>query len=146
MNRRHFLRFLILSLAMLLLTLPPARAAEANNGVHSALWGKAGELWSASGRLPDFSFAGYHSGEAPLPNPPVKANVRDFGAKGDGVADDTEAFVRALAAVSNGAVLVPAGRYKITDILYIRKPNVVLRGEGTDKTTLVFPYSLSQKS
>src|SRR6185437_11707244 len=92
MNLRHFLRCVALPLALFLLTLPPARA-DAVKGVNSPLWGKAGEAWSASGRLPDFSFAGYHSGEAPLPNPPVKANVRDVGAKGDGVTDDTDAFV-----------------------------------------------------
>ena len=34
----------------------------------SALWGTNGELWSASSRLPDFSYAGYHCGEAPLPD------------------------------------------------------------------------------
>ena len=108
----------------------------------SALWGVNGEKWSPTSRLPDFSFAGYRSGEAPIPTPPVKGNVRDFGAKGDGVTDDTAAFVRAVEAVNNGAILVPAGRYKITEVLYIRKPNVVLRGAGTDKTTLFFPRAL----
>jgi len=32
----------------------------------------------------------------PLPNVPVVANVRDYGAKGDNVTDDTAAFARAL--------------------------------------------------
>jgi lysophospholipase L1-like esterase/ribosomal protein L21E len=110
----------------------------------SALWGTTGEKWSPESRLPDFSFAGYHSGEAPIPTPPVKGNVRDFGAKGDGVTDDTAAFVHALETVNDGAILIPAGRYKINEILYIRKPNIVLRGEGTDKTTLFFPRALEQ--
>jgi len=110
----------------------------------SALWGERGEKWSALSRLPDFSFAGYRSGEAPIPTPPVKASVRDFGAVGDGQADDTAAFKRALEAVQNGALLVPAGRYKITDILTIRKSNIVLRGEGPDKSVLFFPKPLEQ--
>ena len=125
-----------------LLTLRVAAYGAEHDGPYSALWGRDGERWSATGRLPDFSFAGYHSGEAPLPTPPVRANVRDFGAQGDGVADDTPAFKRALESVQNGAVLVPAGRYRITDILYIRKGGVVLRGEGPDKTTLFFPRPL----
>ena len=109
----------------------------------SELWGQNGELWSPASRLPDFSFAGYQSGEVPIPSPAVVTNVMDFGAVGDGVADDTAAFVAAIDAVSSGAILIPAGRYKITDVLYIRKSNVVLRGAGTGATTLVFTNSLS---
>ncbi|MDQ3815003.1 MAG: DUF4955 domain-containing protein [Armatimonadota bacterium] len=135
------IRNVIACLPLLLIIRAVTQGAE-SSGPYSLLWGKEGERWSATSRLPDFSFAGYHSGEAPLPNPPVKVNVRDFGAKGDGEADDTQAFVRAVEAVQDGAVLVPAGRYKITDILYIRKSNVVLRGEGPDKTVLVFPKAL----
>ncbi len=110
----------------------------------SALWGESGERWSPESRLPDFSFAGYRSGEAPIPTPPVKGNVRDFGAKGDGVADDTAAFVQAIEALDGGALLVPEGRYKITEILYIRKGGVVLRGAGPDRTTLLFPRGMEE--
>jgi hypothetical protein len=119
---------------------PPAQEMP----VHSNLWGVAGELWSPAGRLPDFSFAGYRQGEAPLPSPPVVTNVRDFGAKGDGETDDTQAFLRAIAATEKGALLVPAGRYKITDFLTIDKSNFVLRGEGRDKSILVCPKPLEE--
>ena len=45
-------------------------------------------------------------------------SVKDFGAVGDGVTDDTSAFTSALAAAtSNQSVLVPAGAYKITGTL-----------------------------
>ena len=108
----------------------------------SELWGQSGELWNAKSRLPDFSFAGYHSGNDPIPNVPVKASVKDFGAKGDGQADDSQAFLNAIAAVSDGAVLIPAGRYKITKVLKISKSNFVLVGEGQDRTTLYFPKPL----
>jgi hypothetical protein len=41
-------------------------------------------------------------------------NVRDYGALGDGVKNDTEAFRKAIAAVpTGGTVLVPAGRYML---------------------------------
>lgn len=45
-------------------------------------------------------------------------NVKDYGAVGDGVTDDTAAFVYALAA-SDGKepVLVPAGKYLLTKAL-----------------------------
>ena len=79
---------------------------------YSQLWGKNGELWSADSRLPDFSHAGYHRGEKPVPEIAVTANVRDFGAVGDGEHDDTQAFLDAIRQTSQGAILVPAGRYK----------------------------------
>ena len=133
---------LVISSLLLLLAVQSLADGAESSGPHSLLWGKEGERWSAASRLPDFSFAGYRSGAAPIPNPAVKVNVRDLGAKGDGESDDTQAFVRALETVQDGAILVPAGRYKITDILYIRKSNVVLRGEGPDKTVLIFPKAL----
>ena len=108
----------------------------------SALWSQHGELWTSKSRLPDFSFAGYHSGNDPLPNVPVKASVKEFGAKGDGQTDDSQAFLDAIAAVSDGAVFIPAGRYRITRVLKISKSNIVLRGEGPDRTILYFPKPL----
>ncbi|WP_437922948.1 glycosyl hydrolase family 28-related protein [Sorangium sp. So ce291] len=114
-------------------------------GEMSKLWGAAGEAWTPTSRLPDYSHAGYHAGEAPLPEVPVVANVTDFGAVGDGVTDDTDAFAAAIAAAKNGAVLIPAGRYVITDVLRISKSNVVLRGEssGPDGTVLFITKSLA---
>lgn len=112
--------------------------------VYSDLWGKSGEKWSPQSRLPDFSFAGYRAGQENIPSPPEVANVRTFGAVGNGVTDDTQAFLNAIASASNGAVVVPAGRYKITQVLKITKPNVVLRGAGSGSTTLLFPKSLTE--
>ncbi|MDH7482358.1 MAG: glycosyl hydrolase family 28-related protein [Armatimonadota bacterium] len=56
-------------------------------------------------------------------SPSNTLNVRDFGAKGDGVTDDTPAFEAALkAAGENGAtVFVPIGNYLIKS--HIRIPN-----------------------
>jgi Pectate lyase superfamily protein len=109
----------------------------------SDLWGNSGERWQAGSRLPDFSFAGYHRGETGVPSVPVKTNVKDHGAKGDGNTDDTKAIQAAIAATTGGAVYLPAGRYKITDFISIRKAGVVLRGAGPDSTTLWFPLALN---
>lgn len=117
--------------------------AEAGAQSVSDLWGKSGERWSPASRLPDFSFAGYRSGERAIPELPVTASVKDFGAKGDGITDDTQAFKDAIEATHTGAVLIPAGRYKITDVIYIRKSGVVLRGAGPANTTLWFPKLLT---
>lgn len=120
-----------------------AACLEAPAQTHSLLWGENGERWSAESRLPDFSFAGYRRGEVPLPTPPVTHNVRDFGAVGDGEHDDSDAFLRALAEVPEGVILIPEGRYLITKMLQIDQPNLVLRGEGPEKTTLYFPTPLN---
>lgn len=111
-------------------------AALAHAQVASALWGQDGEHWIPSGRLPDFSFAGYRFGEAPLPDVEITADVTAFGAEGDGETDCTEAFRRAIEATERGAIVIPAGTYLIRDILWIRKPGLVLRGAGPGKTII----------
>lgn len=45
----------------------------------------------------------------------VTANVKDYGAKGDGISDDAQAFKDAVAATLDGdAIIVPAGTYKLS--------------------------------
>ncbi len=102
----------------------------------SALWGEAGERFDPAGPVTDYSFAGYHFGEQPLPEVPATANVRDFGAIGDGVADDTAAFRAALAATSAGAIEIPAGRFRLSDVLRLERSGVVLRGAGIGQTVI----------
>ena len=117
--------------------------ASQSDMIYSDLWGKSGEKWSPESRLPDFSYAGYCSGERQIPKLAVKTDVRKFGAVGDGVADDTDAFIKAIEATNDGAVFIPEGRYKITRIIEIKKSNIVLRGAGKNKTILCFPVPLN---
>ena len=109
----------------------------------SALWGTSGELWEPTGRLPDFSYAGYHGGEVELPTPDVVANVLDFGAVADGVTDNTEAFQAAIDATSGGALEIPAGDWLIDGDLTITHGDIVLRGAGAGVTNLLFSSSLA---
>ncbi|MFC5648227.1 glycosyl hydrolase family 28-related protein [Paenibacillus solisilvae] len=77
-------------------------------------------------------------------------NAADFGAKGDGVTDDTQAIQDALDAAGNnggGVVFVPAGRYRITGSLLV-PTGVTLRGdwvnpqtEGAVKGTILESYA-----
>ena len=110
----------------------------------SQLWGAAGEKWSPTSRLPDFSFAGYRRGEEPFRIPKEAINVTAFGARGDGVIDDTAAFKKAIAAGDGKVILIPAGRFVLSDVLEIRRSNVVLRGAGSDKTVLLFTKPLEE--
>ncbi len=137
-------KFLMLIFVVFFIQGAVAAPIDAAEKTQSKLWGAQGELWSPEGRLPDFSFAGYQRGEAPIPTPLVTHNVRDFGAVGDGEHDDSDAFIRAIAAVESGVILIPEGRYVITKMLIIDKPNLVLRGDGPEKTVLYFPTPLNE--
>lgn len=67
--------------------------------------------------------AGRNAGEA------LGASVLDFGAKGDGKADDTPAIQRALDSVgtSGGVAYLPAGRYRVDGVLNVPR-SVALEG------------------
>ena len=123
----------------------------------SKLWGRSGELWKPDDEtLIDFSTAGYHQGKNDFPDWPVGSNVRDFGAVGDGQADDTEAFQKAIDACGeNQAVLIPNGTYKLMDWLGVEemiktwvkprpKSNFVLRGESRDGVVIVLGTGLEK--
>jgi hypothetical protein len=118
-------------------------ALSATGQEYSALWGRNGEKWDPAGRLPDISYAGYACGDRPIPKIPVTANVRDFGAKGDGTTDASDAFLTAIAKTERGAIAVPAGRYRISKIIEITKPGIVLRGAGPERSILVCPVPLN---
>ena len=59
-------------------------------------------------------------------------NVLDYGAVGDGSADDTAAIQLAInaASVQGGSVYIPTGQYRITATLKVTTGNVVIFGEG----------------
>ncbi|MDQ1090943.1 hypothetical protein QE400_000356 [Xanthomonas sacchari] len=63
-------------------------------------------------------------------------SVKDYGAIGDGVTDDTAAFLAALS--DYRSVYVPRGYYKITNTLIISKSSFRLWGDGIDNSNLVF--------
>lgn len=109
----------------------------------SRLWGEAGERWEKGGRLPDFSKAGYKNGQTP-PQVANVTNLNDFGGKGDGVTDNSEAFEKAIAATNNGALLIPEGRYLLRKRLTISKSNIVIRGMGSGKTVIYIDRSLRE--
>ncbi|MCB9058446.1 MAG: dockerin [Calditrichae bacterium] len=79
--------------------------------------------------------------EVTIPVYPVQTNVKDFGASGNGVSDDTQAFKNAISATAEGnALFIPEGTYLITSTLKIKK-GIVLRGEGFSKTKINFNFN-----
>ncbi|KIG14631.1 hypothetical protein DB30_06510 [Enhygromyxa salina] len=93
--------------------------------------------------LHDFSWAGYHNGEAPIPNAiaGVERSVLEDGADPSGAADSTAAIQATINAVSQaggGVVLVPAGSYRCDGLLTLTTSGVVIRGAGPDQTFVWF--------
>ena len=112
----------------------------------SALWGQAGELWDPRGRLPDFSWAGYESGESDIPSWPDETHVSEYGALPDDGIDDTWGIQQAILATEYGVVMLDAGVYDITAVIWISESNVAIRGHSqwSDGTILQVDRSMSE--
>lgn len=72
-------------------------------------------------------------------SPAREINVRDMGARGDGLTDDTEALRRAVAALEGrfGSIYFPPGQYRFTQSISL-PDSVLLRGEGARQSQLQF--------
>lgn len=76
-----------------------------------------------------------------IPTYPASVDVTNYGAIGDGVTDDTQAFEDAINACSDGtAVYIPDGTYRLTDTIHITK-SIALRGESRLGTILEIDHS-----
>lgn len=125
------------------------------------------ETWSPPGvttsfytekMIQDFSYAGYHRGEEPVPD--VKTGIIDvtkppYNADKTGTNDATSAIQNAITQASSsggGVVYLPAGIYKVnpgsnSSALRISSDNVVLRGDGIGKTFILnTSYQMRGKS
>jgi sugar lactone lactonase YvrE len=72
--------------------------------------------------------------------PPMETwvNIRDLGAVGDGAADDTDAFKRAIA--EHRAIYLPSGQYRVTDTITLR-PDTILIGFHPSVTRILLADS-----
>lgn len=62
-------------------------------------------------------------------------NVKTIGALGDGVADDSAAIQATLNLAPNICYL-PKGTYKINSTINLNTPNIIMKGDGIDITTI----------
>ena len=112
----------------------------------------------SSSILPNFSYVGYHYGEAAIPeNRQLKVfNVTDYGAKPDDGISDKDAIRKAIKAAENnggGIVFFPKGRFLVNedgddkDQIVISSSNIILRGSGSgaDGTELFMKNTLLPK-
>ena len=91
---------------------------------------------------PDWTYAGVPGG---IPDVAVRARAADFGAGADDDRDDSGALERAAedaAAQGGGAVLLASGTYYLDRPVIVCDDGVVIRGEGADRTRLIFRYAI----
>ena len=91
---------------------------------------------------PDWTYAGVPGG---IPDVAVRARAADFGAGADDDRDDSGAIQRAVeaaAAQGGGAVLLGSGTFYLDRPVIVSDDGVVIRGEGADKTRLIFRYAI----
>lgn len=95
--------------------------------------------------IQDFSYAGYHTGNDPIPN--VTNNIIDvtkapYNASNNGTTDVTTKIQQAIDKAGNdggGVVYLPAGTYRVSAgskdyCLRVNKNNVIIRGAGKNQT------------
>jgi hypothetical protein len=116
----------------------------------SALQAQLPRLLTIKSGTPDFSYAGYRFGLAPLPT--ARGTVIDATEHGvipDDGKDDAKALLRAIAAADQieGMVTLqlPKGRIQIGEVIPLERSNFVLRGAGSGVggTELFFPRPLN---
>ncbi|WP_264524306.1 hypothetical protein [Flavobacterium sp. N502536] len=99
---------------------------------------------SKNNYLPDFSYAGYHFGESPIPETSGKViNATDYGVKANDALDDSKALLKAIQAANdvqgNVILQLPAGRIILSAVLYLERSNFILRGMGSgEKGTEIY--------
>ncbi len=87
---------------------------------------------------PNFKWAGVPGG---IPDVPVVLKGEDAGLVPDTEDDSAPALQEALNQVSNGALLLPPGKFYLDSPVAIKENNVVLRGSGKGQTILVPRYA-----
>jgi hypothetical protein len=106
-----------------------------------AVWEEYLENGPTGTRLPDFSRAGYATGDRPIPDvagPVFDVTSAGFGAVPDDGLDDTgaiQAAIESAGSAGGGVVFLPRGRYEIhqtadSPFLRISHDHVILRGQG----------------
>ncbi|AHF91897.1 hypothetical protein OPIT5_18375 [Opitutaceae bacterium TAV5] len=139
-------------LAMIFPAIPAGLAATAfanpPTAPVSALWTEYAKTPDTHPDIPNCSYAGYQYGEKSLPHldGPVH-DVTRYGARGDGVTDDSVAIRSALQSVDpdkGGVVYFPNGNYNVSQALFVHTSRTVLRGESQNGVEIIFTQPLNR--
>jgi hypothetical protein len=133
-----------LYLFLFLLTLMAPAGAETNS-----LWLEYKKNPNSHPQIPNNSYAGYGYGEKKqeLFINAQLINIKQFGAKGDGKADDSNAISRALSSIKGNApirIYFPNGEYLFSRQIVVNRSFISFSGESRENTKLVFLNSLNE--
>jgi len=106
-----------------------------NNGTPAAFYVDQNYSLVVQNKLGTQVYASASNVEAGVPR-----NVKDFGARGDGTTDDTDAIqsaINTVGAAGGGTILFPEGDYKITDTVFIRYNSITLKGDSEGSAAIV---------
>ncbi len=130
-------RYVVVGIGFLLLI---TNYVQSQIGTDISNWLKSKEALQV---LPDFSYAGYHSGEIAIPSPNYKVfNVVDYGAIPNDTLSDKKAIEKTIAAAEkngSGIVFFPPGRFLVNEDMDAKTTirllgnNIVFRGSGSGK-------------
>jgi len=104
---------------------------------------------SNGNRIPDFSMAGYHDGNDPLPAYPTVITLTPSGG------DDTRQILDALDEIGKrladargirGAILLKKGNYSVSSTIEVRTSGVIIAGEGNGEEGTVIRYTATRQS
>ncbi|MFD9006873.1 glycosyl hydrolase family 28-related protein [Streptomyces sp. NPDC059582] len=124
-----------------------AAAAPTARGEVPVLWREFTETPYTHPQIPYVGRAGCRAGAVRFLRRPRVYDVRTFGARADGSTDSAPAINRAIAAAGRaggGTVSIPPGTFRIDDVIRVGHSNVVLRGAGSDRTTLLATRNLTE--
>ncbi|MFJ9892893.1 glycosyl hydrolase family 28-related protein [Streptomyces sp. NPDC091280] len=132
-------RTLLGSALALAVPLPP----PATRGQVPSLWREFTRTPFTHPQIPYIGDAGARR----RPRPSRVFDVRRYGAVADGVTDSAPAINRAIAAAGRaggGTVHIPPGTFRIDDVIRVGHSNVLVRGAGSDRTTLYATKNLTE--
>ncbi|WP_447038895.1 glycosyl hydrolase family 28-related protein [Streptomyces sp. DSM 118878] len=100
-------------------------------------------------QIPYIGHAGYRSGRHAFPRSHHERvfDTRHYGLEPGSTANAAPAINRALADAGKqggGTVVVPPGTYRVDDVIRMAHDNVILRGAGSARTTLLATKSLTE--
>ncbi len=121
---------------------PPGSTPESAGGVGPGKWTGVGDA-ALRGQIADPSGAGKYP-ELQIARWRDACDIRGWGAKGDGVADDTAAFIAAANNLAEGGtLLVPSGTWHVIGPVNIKPVNII--GQGQGKSVITFDNSGSSR-
>ncbi|UXY20600.1 glycoside hydrolase family 55 protein [Streptomyces cynarae] len=122
-------------------------AATPSRGQVPVLWHEFVRAPFTHPQIPYVGRAGHRRGTARFPRRPVVADVTAYGAVADGTTDCAPAINRAIAdagRAGGGTVTIPPGTFRLDGLIHIGYDGVVLRGAGSDRTTLYATKNLTE--